>query len=137
MIVKVAEYNELARKSGWPSLCDPSTRFIHPDLRRLNGAWRKLGQPGQMLKYSELPTRPIRPYMADSVLYERQGANTARRWRVKTMGKSFAQIMGDLSGLFLDDALSSELVPRWYAALDCTLGQPMPLRFLTGPIAPK
>jgi len=131
MIVNVAEYNAHAMQNGWPSLCDPSTRFIHPDLRRLNGAWRKLGKPGQMLKYAELPTRPIRPYMADSVLYERQGANTARRWRVKTMGQSFAQIMGDLRGMFLDDALPSVLVPRWHASLDVTLGQPAPLRFLT------
>ncbi len=131
MIVDVAEYNENARKNGWAALCDASVRFSHPDLRRLNGAWRKLTKLGQMLKYGELPPRPIRPYLADSVLYERQGAKGARRWRVKTMGQSFAQIMGDLSGSFLDDALPSELVPRWYAALDCTLGQRAPVRFLT------
>ena len=129
--MNVAEYNENARKSGWPALCDASVRFAHPDLRRLNGTWRKLGKPGQILRYAELPPRPIRPYLADCVLYQREGANGARRWRVKSMGQSFAQIMGDLSGLFLDDALSSELVPRWYAALDCTLGQPAPVRFLT------
>ncbi|MGA7712110.1 MAG: hypothetical protein WCA81_09425 [Rhizomicrobium sp.] len=131
MIVNVAEYNNTASKNGWPALCDASVRFSHPDLRRLNGAWRKLGKPGQVLKYAELPPRPIKPYLADSVLYERQGTHSARRWRVKTMGQSFAQIMGDLGGLYLDDALSSELVTRWYAALDCTLGQSAPLRFLT------
>ncbi len=131
MIGDVAEYNEYVSKNGWPALCDASARFSHSDLRRLNGAWLKLGKPGQILKYAELPARPIRPYLADRVLYERQGTNAARRWRVKAMGQSFAQIMGDLSGSFLDDALPSELVPRWYAALDCTLGQRAPVRFLT------
>ena len=129
--MSVAEYNEIARKNGWPALCDASARFFHPDLRRLNGAWRKLGKAGEMLNYAQLPPRTMRPYLADCVLYERRSASGARRWRVKSMGQSFAQIMGDMSGLLLDDALSSELVPRWYAALDCTLGQPAPLRFLT------
>ena len=46
------------------------------------------------------------------------------------MGTAFAQILGDLTGKFIDEAVPAEFVPRWHASLDATLATGAPLRFL-------
>jgi len=126
-----AEFNETAGKSGWQSVCDATARFTHPDLRRLLGVWRKQARTGGIPRHTDMPLRVLRPFLADIALYECLEEACERRWQVREMGQSFAHIMGDLSGRFLDDAISAEFLPRWNAALDCTLVHRAPLRFLS------
>lgn len=126
-----AGYNEKAKANGWASLCDASVAFSHPDLRRLLGVWRgqvtRRGLPARR----DLSARLLKPFQKDTGLVERVAEiGGARRWRVLEIGPSFAQIVGDLAGKFLDQAIPAEVVPRWNAALDATLTQGVPLRFL-------
>ena len=126
-----AGYNEKAKAGGWASLCDASVAFRHPDLRRLLGVWRNQATRRGLPARRDLSPRLLKPFQKDIALLERVAeVGGARRWRVLRMGASLAQIMGDLSGKFLNEVIQTELVPRGNAALDATLTQGVALRFL-------
>ena len=132
MSAGAADYIENAKMNNWAVLCDASVTFSHPDLRRLLGVWRKLAKRRSLPLRRDLTPRLLKPFHKDIALYERVAAmGGARRWRALQMGASFSQIVGDMTGKFLDEAIQAEFLPRWHAALDATLGQGMPLRFLT------
>jgi len=131
MITDSSAYNDIAEKENWPAVCDATVRFSHPDLCRLLGVWRKAVKGSSLPRESDMTTRLLRPFLPDIVIYECAVARKGeQRWRVRLMGPSFAQIMGDLSGRFLDDAVPAKFLPRWHASLDATLGERAPLRFL-------
>ncbi|MBU6298733.1 MAG: hypothetical protein KGJ79_02205 [Alphaproteobacteria bacterium] len=128
MILGAASYNNTARDNGWAAICDGTANFDHPDLRRFLALWRRTRAQGP-LAWSNLPPL-LKPYLPDAAVYQRTSSGEERRWRVVRMGSHFAQIMGNLSGKFLDEVIPAGTLPRWYAALDATLGGDGPLRFL-------
>jgi len=131
MITDASAYNAIAKKEGWPSLCDATVRFSHPDLCRLLGVWRKAAKAGGLPREYDMTSRLLRPFLTDIVIYECiTSKKGVRRWRVRLMGNAFAQIMGDLTDKFIDDAVPDALLPRWHGSLDVTLGARAPLRFL-------
>lgn len=130
MILGADAYNDAVRTENWAALCDATLTFTHPDLRRFLGLWRRTAAQG-LPAWGDLPPRELKPYLQDIALYERVGSGEARRWRVFALGGHFAQIMGNLSGKFLDEAVPAERLPQWYASLDATLGAGGPLRFLS------
>ena len=125
-----AEYNLAAREGNWHSLCDATLRFNHPDLIRLLALWRSEAGDRPVPLRSTMSPRLLKPFLRDIAIYERSGEGHARRYRVRLMGTAFAQIQGDLTGSFIDEAVPSEFVPRWHASLDATLATGAPLRFL-------
>ncbi|MDE1939857.1 MAG: hypothetical protein KGI68_12620 [Alphaproteobacteria bacterium] len=129
MILSADAYNEVVEREGWAALCDVTANFTHPDLRRFMGLWRRATAQG-LPAWDDLPPRLLKPYLLDTALYERVGKDGGRRWRVLKMGSHFAQIMGDLSGKFIDEVVPAERLPRWYGSLDATLNSARPLRFL-------
>lgn len=130
MIGGAADYNEAAKRGNWPSICDATLSFSHPELGRLLELWRSEAGGGIPLRQVMSP-RLLKSFLRDIALYERLvGPGGTRRYRVRLMGTAFAQIMGDLTGKFVDEAVAIEFLPRWHAALDATLGQRAPLRFV-------
>jgi hypothetical protein len=127
-----ADYNAAAAGGGWHSLCDTTLSFIHPELVKLHELWRsEAGDGGVPLRRTMSP-RLLKSFLRDIAIYERLKATDGgkRRYRVRLIGTAFAQIVGDLTGKFLDEAIPEEFVPRWHASLDTTLGHGAPLRFL-------
>lgn len=126
-----AEYNAAAVRGNWHSLCDPSLSFLHPDLVRLHELWLAEAQDGGIPLRRVMSPRLLKSFLRDIALYERlKGAGGERRYRVRLVGTAFAQIIGDLTGKFVDEVVPKEFLPRWHAALDATLGARAPLRFL-------
>lgn len=125
-----ADYNLAATQGNWHSLCDATATFIHPDLARLLALWRSEAGTDGIPPRRAMSPRLLKPFLRDIAIYERAGEAGKRRYRVRLMGTAFAQITGDLTGKFVDEAIPFEFVPRWHAALDATLGARMPLRFL-------
>lgn len=121
MILGADAYNEAVRTENWAALCDATLTFTHPDLRRFLGLWRRTAAQG-LPAWGDLLPRELKPYLQDIALYDRVGSGAARRWRVFALGGHFAQIMGNLSGKFLDETVPAERLPHWYASLDATLG---------------
>jgi hypothetical protein len=130
IIGDAAEYNRAAKAGDWHSLCDVTLKFMHPDLIRLHEIWKREAAGSGIVSRKVMSPRLLKSFLRDIALYERIGEGSTRRYRVRLMGTSFAQILGDLTGKFLDDTIPEALLPRWYAALDATLGTRAPLRFL-------
>jgi hypothetical protein len=125
-----ADFNRAAKEGKWHSLCDATLRFNHPDLTRLLVLWRsEAGENAIPLRRTMSP-RLLKSFLRDVAIYERIGEGQGRRYRVLLMGTAFAQILGDLTGKFIDEAIPAEFVVRWHASLDATLGTGAPLRFL-------
>jgi len=129
MHAAAADYNEKAKTKNWAAFCDASATFTHPDLRRLLGLWRKQAKGGIPLR-RDMTSRVLKPFRDDIAICERVMEGGERRWRVCRMGAWFAQILGDFTGKFLDEKITPELLPRWQTALDVTLAEGVPLRFL-------
>jgi hypothetical protein len=130
MIAGAADYNDAARKAGWPAICDPSLKFSHPDLVKLLELWQSEAAEEGIPRRRVMSPRLLKTFLRDVALYERLVEGAERRYRVRLMGTAFAQIVGDFTGRFLDEALPAEMLPRWHASLDATLGARAPLRFL-------
>ena len=131
VIGDAAEYNAQATRDGWHSLCDPNLAFLHPDLARLLELWRSEAGDGAIPHRRTMSPRLLKSFLRDIAIYERlKGDDGRRRYSVRLMGTAFAQILGDLTGKYVDEAIPSEFVPRWHAALDVTLTARAPLRFL-------
>ena len=117
MLACASEYNDAAKKNGWPTLCDASAKFVHPDLCRLLGLWRRQAKAHGIPLHADMTPRQLKSFLGDIALYERIAPPGARRrWRVRQMGSSFGQIMGELSGKFLDETVPADLLPRWDCA---------------------
>ena len=130
MSAGAADYNEKAKTNNWAALCDASLAFNHPDLRRLLGLWRKQAKGGIPLR-TDMTPRVLKSHLQDIAICRRiAGDRSERRWRVCQQGVWFAQILGDFNGKFLDEVLPPHLQPRWQVALDATLADRAPLRFL-------
>jgi len=126
-----AEYNRTSAAGNWHSLCDQSLRFVHPELTRLLDLWRSEAHDGAIPPRRVMSPRLLKPFLRDVALYERLSGGAERRYRVRLMGTAFAQILGDLTGKFIDEAIPADYVKRWHGALDATLGVRAPLRFLS------
>lgn len=128
-----AEYNKAATAGNWHSLCDERLGFVHPELLRLLELWRsEAAAPDGIPPRRVMSPRLLKSFLRDIALYERVAAEDGRRrYRVRLIGTAFAQILGDLTGKYIDEAIPQEFVGRWHAALDATLGVRAPLRFLS------
>ncbi len=131
MIAGAADYNDAALRESWPTLCDVTLDFGQPDLGRLLAVWRSQAGESGIPPRQAMSPRVLKPFLRDVALYERLAGNDGgRRYRVRLMGTGFAQIVGDMTGKFVDEAVPAEFLPRWHAALDATLAARVPLRFL-------
>ncbi len=76
--------------------------------------------------------RVLKSQLPHLAIYEKiESAGEGRRYRVRLMGTKFADVMGDMTGKFIDEAVPAEFIPRWYAALDAVTDSLAPLRFLS------
>ncbi|HWA90515.1 MAG TPA: PAS domain-containing protein [Rhizomicrobium sp.] len=126
-----ADFNAASARLGWHSLCDETLAFIHPELVRLHELWQSEAGEGGIPLRRVMSPRLLKSFLRDVALYERLTSDDgSRRYRVRLIGTAFAQIVGDMTGKFIDETIPAEFVPRWHASLDATLGHKAPLRFL-------
>jgi hypothetical protein len=123
-------FNLRARTEAWPSFCDASLAFQRMEFRLLLATWRDFGDEEHLPSRRELTPHKLKSLLRNIAIYERV-ANGKTRYRVRLMGSAFADIMGDLCGRFLDEAIPQEHLPRWHAALDAVLEAGAPLRFVS------
>ena len=126
-----AHFNTLAKAEGWAGVCDPTLAFRRGELATLSALWRQAGGDKAVPKRADMKPSLLKFYLPHVVIYERVIADAVRRYRVRLMGTQFAQVMGDLTGKFLDEGLPEAFMPRWNAALDSVLDSATPLRFVS------
>ncbi len=122
-------FNARARAEGWPSLCDPELAFTDTRFRVLLSLWHGFAVGDRTPRRSDFTPRALKALLRNVAIYERV-ANGTVRYRVRVMGSAFADVMGDLSGRFIDEAVPPAFAPRWHAALDAAFEAHAPLRFI-------
>jgi hypothetical protein len=128
-ILACERYNARAQAEGWQSLCDAALGFHRLEFRVLTATWRSFATR-QLPSRKDFTPRSLKSLLRNVVIYERV-ANGTVRYRVRLMGTAFADVMGDLSGKYLDEALPDAHVTRWQAALDAAIEAGAPLRFVS------
>jgi hypothetical protein len=123
-------FNVRARTEGWPSVCDASLAFQRMEFRLLLATWHDFGDEEHLPSRRALTPHKLKSLLRNIAIYERV-TNGQVRYRVRVMGSAFADIMGDLTGHFLDEAVPDDHLPRWHAALDTVLAAGAPLRFVS------
>jgi hypothetical protein len=131
-IQSVAEsFNAKARNGGWGSFCDPELGFEHPGLASVLAQWREKSGAKPLPARGDFSLRCMKEVLGDMAIYERVATEKGRpRYRVRLMGTTFAETMGDLTGRYLDEAIPEPYLQRWYAALDAAFDAGAPLRFV-------
>jgi hypothetical protein len=125
-----AKYNAMSLAQGWQGLCDPTLAFRRPELAAVGTLWRKMAGDAPIPKRADMSPRALKDHLANVAIYERLNEG-AHCYRVRLMGTQFAQVMGDLTGKFIDEVIPSGFLPRWRAALDAVLDSGAPLRFVS------
>jgi len=124
------KFNTAARLGGWPALCDASLAFIEPRFAPLIAIWEKAAVEGRLPRRADFNPRALKSLIRNVAIYERVTDEQVRH-RVRLMGTAYTEVMGDLSGKFIDEAVTKELLPRWNAAFDAAFEAGAPLRFLS------
>jgi hypothetical protein len=120
-------YNKLAAKTGWPVYCDPSLSFDAQELKDLADILQGVRGARDYPARSDLTVRLMKAHVAHMTIYER---DASKRWRVRLMGSHFARAYSDLTGKYLDEAVTPDRLPRFEATLDLALQAKGKLRFL-------
>jgi hypothetical protein len=123
------KYNARACAEGWSSTCDAALDFHRVEFRVLIATWRSFAT-GHLPSRKDFTPRSLKSLQRNVAIYERV-TNGHVRYRVRVMGTAFTDVMGDLSGKFLDEAIPSEHLPCWQAALDAVIEGQEPLRFIS------
>jgi hypothetical protein len=124
------QFNAAAKAAGWAALCDASLGFGGPRFDPLVAIWHEAAAQGRLPRRSELGPRSLKLLLKNIAIYERVATGNVR-YRVRLMGTAFADVMGDLSGKFIDEAVPPAHTVRWHAALDAAIAARAPLRFMS------
>jgi hypothetical protein len=131
-IVAAEAFNSAAHQGGWPAFCDATLNFGSSDLATLLEIWRQSAGTCGLPARERFSLRVLKPFLRNITIYEQVSpAGAERRYRVRLMGSTMAEVVGFLSGRYLDEAVPAPFLGRWYASLDATLDAGAPLRFLT------
>ena len=124
------KFNTAARTGGWPALCDASLAFLEPRFEPLVAIWERAAAAGRLPRRADFNPRALKSLIRNVAIYERVAGEPVRH-RVRLMGTAYTDVMGDLGGKFIDEAVSKELLPRWNAAFEAAFEAGAPLRFLS------
>ena len=119
-------FNEWAAAHNWSARCDPTLTFESDVFRGLLTAWQEQTGSAAIPQRSQMTARVLKPYLGNVAVFERLCDG---RYSVRLMGTRLTEVLGNLQGKILDDAVSPELVSRWHAVLDLVLAEARPLRF--------
>ena len=123
-------FNEWAKARDWPAFCDPELDFESPALIDLLAIWREQAGCDAMPHRNKMTARVLKSHLRHISIIERV-AEDAPRYRVRLLGTRLAQVLGEMLGKYLEDAITPEVVPHWQARLDLTLAEGCPMRFVS------
>ncbi len=127
------ELERRAKLEGWPFRCDAALEFERAELNEVRDLWRTLAAGKQAPSRADFDARTLKRYLRNILIIERVFLGPERRrYRTRLIGTAVADVIGDPTGLFLEEQLPLELVPRWAATYDAILDSGQPLRLVAG-----
>lgn len=114
----------------WESVCDPALGFTSQVLIDALAVWREQAGSKLVPARNRLTARVMKPFLSHVAVFELV-SEAPSRYRVRLMGTLLAQVLGEMQSKIIDDVLPHRAAGRWNAALDSTLAEARPLRFLS------
>jgi hypothetical protein len=91
--------------------------------------WRAKSGDRPMPQRSAITPRDLKDVLRNVILVERIERNPSR-CRLRLVGTGLTDIMGDRTGMMIDEIVPPEHLPRWIACCDLVLDGGQPMRFL-------
>lgn len=125
-----AALNARAEANNWPTRCDGTLGFERDELRALLGIWRSKAENGVPTR-TAFDMRTLQPVAPHVLIVEREGEGEKRRYKFRLFGSAMAMLFGEHTGRYLDEMVSSEMLPSWNAIYDAVLETQRPMRVVT------
>jgi hypothetical protein len=123
-------FNTWAKELGWPAVCDPDLNFEAEILHQLLVIWRALAGTNALPHRAKLTPRVLKPFLKHIIILERTSEYPLRA-RVRLQGTHLVEVLGEMQGKYLDEALTADVVPHWHSRLGLALSENRPLRFVS------
>lgn len=118
-------FNARSAAGRWATHCDATLAFESARLLDLLAIWRDTGR-GALPRREDFTARMLAKHLRHLTFVERQGV----RYRFRLFGSALAEMTGDWTGKFLDEAVPEQFLPSWVATYDATIEALAPLRFV-------
>lgn len=109
--------------------CDATLAFEHEELHALRQIWQMRAEGRRAPSRVDFDARILKPYLRNMLIVERVFVDSiTRRYRARLAGSAIVELIGELTGKFLDETLPRELLARWFDVYDDVLDSGLPMR---------
>src|SRR5689334_30045 len=122
------EFNRFAEEMRMPARCDAALGFDTPQLAQAVTIWREKAGSDGLPQRSAFDARTLKAFLPNVIIAERVEENVKPRYRFRLMGTAIAELLGDFTGKFLEDAVADPYPQRWFAILEAANKAGCPLR---------
>ena len=123
------EFNRFAERTDAPSRCDPTLAFETPALTNALALWQEKAVGREIPSRRDFSAHALKAYLPTVAIVEAVDEGDARRYRFRLMGTAIADLLGDYTGKFIDEAVASPFRERWLTMMGAPLAAGAPLRF--------
>lgn len=117
-------FNALSAAGRWATHCDATLALDSERLVDLLAIWRGAAK-GALPRREDFTARMLAKHLRHLTFVERQDG----RYRFRLFGSALAEMTGDWTGKFLDEAVPEQFRPSWIATYDAAVEARAPLRF--------
>ena len=107
---------------------DPLLSFETGILNEAFAVWCAHAESGTIPPRSALTARDMKTFLGSVLIVERQDDG---RYRVRLMGTKITQVIGEMQGRIIEEALPPDAVARWRMGFDLVLSELRPMRFVS------
>lgn len=122
------EFNRFAERTGAPSRCDATLAFEAPTLKKALALWREKADGCGVPSRREFGARVLKAHLPHLTIVDAVDEGQVRRYRFRLMGTAIAELLGDHTGKFIDEAIVSPFRERWTAVMATPLAAGAPVR---------
>ena len=127
-----------ALTEGWPFRCDSTLNFERPELNELRDLWCGLAAGRTAPTRADFDARRLKPFLRNITIIERIFLEATHwRYRVRLAGSTITETIGNHTGLFLEEYVPAEAVPRWTMTYDTAIDGGQPLRLTAEFMIPR
>jgi hypothetical protein len=126
------QFNALARRKGWQTVCDTGLVFDDADLASIVAICETARGSRPVTLRSELTARALGRHLRNLTFIEReQPATGPRRYRFGFLGSTLARRCGEQTGKYIDAVIPQPYLDCWLAGYDMIREWRAPVRFVS------
>ena len=123
------EFNRFAERTDAPSRCDPTLAFETPALTNALALWQEKAVGREIPSRRDFSAHALKAHLPTVAIVDAVDEGGVRRYRFRLMGTAVADLLGDHTGKFVDEAVVSPFRERWATMMGAALAAGAPLRF--------